>query len=360
MARARIGRMRVEGCRNIRATEVDLGGDPAFFFGPNGSGKTSVLEAVYVLARGRSFRGRRSGEVKGVGLGRMLIGAEMVDEARETVCRLSYERGECGARRRLDGRAVEDWGEWMDRLPVRLVGESASELLVGEPTVRRAFLDLNLFHVEQNGASVLRRFRRALAQRNAWLRNGGGGRAVWDDEFVASAVDLHQSRSRLLDGARLAFQELSGCFDFGLGAKLTYRKGWGDGVDLGVALKEDLSGGRDHGFTRVGPQRADFSFDAVSKGVGWSRGQAKVLVCLLQLALDRVQLQRRGSGAVWLLDDVWADLDVETASVLLDLLLSTGSQCLFTAAGDALTGWGRFRSEIRMFHVKQGEVTAVD
>jgi DNA replication and repair protein RecF len=361
MGSVRIGRLRVDGCRNILDVGIDLGGDPAFFSGANGSGKTSLLEAVYVLSRGRSFRGRRSGQVKTMGLGRMLVGADMVDETGETVSRLFYERGDAWRRRLVDGRAAEEVGEWVDRLPVRLLGEVAADLLDSDPAIRRGFLDLNLFHVEQNGFNVLRRFRRALAQRNAWLRAGGGRRGIWDEEFIASSLELHSSRSRLLEAAWQEFETLSLRFDFVSGAKLRYRQGWPDGVDLKEALRSEWAGGGEQAFTRVGPQRADFSVEHETKGVGWSRGQAKVVVYLMQMALDRVQVQRRGLGAVWLVDDMWADLDEGTGRRLLDLVLNTGSQCLLTGVGERVAGWrGRVATEIRMFHVKQGKVIRVD
>lgn len=337
--------------------ELGLKGTRALFVGGNGAGKTTVLESVYLLARGKSFRGRRSGEMTSVGKAKTTVEGDVAEAASGSRQRISFVRRQSFKEVRVNGVLMADRSMVAPCFVVRLVGDASSRLLEGEPAVRRGFLDLNLFHVEQSGGNLLHRFKRSLEQRNAWLRGGGQGRAVWDAPFVASGRELHCAREGLFGELNEEFVGLSQDFGFLSGSRLVLRSGWRDDQSLAEALFADRKGERMAGYTRVGPHRADFGVSGQLGDVCWSRGQVKVLVCLLQLAFDRVQTRHLGCGSIWLLDDLWAELDGESSRAICDLFCSAGGQCLFTAVGDDRTEILRdLPSDTQMFHVERGAI----
>lgn len=360
MGSAMMDRLRIEALRNIDHVDLEIGSSAAVFFGGNGAGKTSVLEAVYLLVRGRSFRGRKFGDL-------ILRGKEVLRlEAEFVVCddvagpRLTYSKRGSESEHRVNGVAFDARGCGAAGVFVRLIGEGAFALLEGEPSIRRNFLDLNLFHVEHQGARVLGSFRRALDQRNAWLRGGSPGRAIWDGEFVERSLDLDRARRALFEGVSREFSALATGFGFMEGAELVLQRGWRGDRTLEESLAADRSAEERSGFTRVGPQRADFFVSSPSGPLRMSRGQEKLVVCLLQLAFDREQARRLRQGSVWLIDDLWADLDVTSSIKLSKLFADTGGQCLFTKLGDAGDkGGSLWPSPTRMFHVERGAVTGV-
>lgn len=350
-------RLRIESLRNILEMELRLQGKWALFLGGNGAGKTTVLESVYLLARGKSFRGRRSGEMTSVGRSKTTVEGDVADAVTGSMQRISFVRRQTLKEVRVNGVLVTDRSRVAPRFVVRLVGDASSRLFEGEPAVRRGFLDLNLFHVEQSGGNLLQRFKRSLEQRNAWLRGGGKGRAVWDAPFVVSGRELHCARERLFEELNEEFVGLSRDFGFLSGSRLVLRSGWGDCQSLAEALFADRKGERTVGYTRVGPQRADFGVSGQLGDACWSRGQVKVLVCLLQLAFDRVQSHRLGCGSIWLLDDLWAELDSESSRAICELFCAAGGQCLFTAAGgDRIEIQRDLPSDTQLFHVERGAI----
>lgn len=357
MASATVELLRIDGLRNIEHTEVDVRGPRSLFFGANGSGKTSVLEAVYLLARGKSFRGRRSGEMTSVGKEMTRVVGDIRDGSEGAVRQIAYLRKRAVRARYVKGVMVGDGSEFAKWFAVRLIGEGASRLFEGEPAVRRGFMDLNLFHVEQRGAEVLRAFKRVLEQRNAWLRSGARGRPLWDQEFVRLGVDLDEARRGLFKDIQEVFLALSGGFSFLKQATLAFRSGWPEGVNLADAVAADSGAEQMLGYTRVGPHRADFGLRNRGGELPMSRGQTKIAVCLLQLAFERVQVGRLGYGSVWLLDDLWAELDRRSCGILCSLFDSTGGQCMYTRVGDVDTLRGtNLPSDTRLFHVERGAV----
>ena len=345
----RIERLEIRGVRNIRKGEIELAGNSAFFFGGNGAGKTSIVEAVYLLARGKSFRSKRSGDWMAWGVEEAYVAAELCDVDRVYAGKSSWRR----LGQRTEREATGD-------LRVRVVVDGAAGLLEGEPALRRGFLDLNLFHVEPSAATVLSRFRRALGQRNAWLRSGAAGRRVWDDEFISAALDLDSLRLSVLGeltgeiGAVNQKPALVGS------VRIEYSRGWAVGMSLEDALRNDGAGERAAGFTRVGPQRADFLVVNRAGKSGWSRGQGKIIVALLQLGFERLQLRRLGAGSIWLLDDLCAELDEEGVELVRSWVCELGAQCLVTGVSEQVAEvWSSRAAGTRAFHVEQGTVSAL-
>ncbi|MCK7575546.1 MAG: AAA family ATPase [Chromatiales bacterium] len=251
--------LRIESLRNIRRLDLALDTRTLLLTGANGAGKTSVLEAIYLLARGRSFRGTKAGPLTTQGESYTRIEGVYQPSDRDAV-RLRYVKEGATASRDIQPPLWPESGgaDWRSPLQVKLVGENAQILLDGEPSLRRRFLDWNVFHVEQRFAQIHKDFTRVLMQRNAAIRSGGGRHGLWDRSFIDLAESMNRRRALFHAEWRACFLELGEGYPFLRAADLHYRRGWPDGRDLGETLASLADQELARGYTLAGPSRADF------------------------------------------------------------------------------------------------------
>jgi len=343
---ARIERLRISGLRNLSGVDVRLPASVGWLVGENGAGKTSLLEAVYLLSRGSSFRGRRFGPLVTRGAGAARIDALVTDSTGRWTRRLVIpSRGGTQSA----GRSFY----------VRLIGASMQLLLEGEPGLRRRFVDWNLFHVEHRFQSVRARYRRVAAQRNAWLKGGGGGKPVWDLEYASVLSEIAALRAHLLGSLARAFQQVARNYPAAQGLSLEWRSGLPAAVDIPAWLDSHLDADIARGYSFLSSARGDFHFFQDSMAWVGSRGENKLVGILLQLAAEQVVFEQIGERAVWLIDDLGAELDRATQEKLLAQLINAGDQALVTSLDEPAIPTPQARTTA-VFHVEHGAVAQTD
>lgn len=329
--------------------------------GDNGAGKTSVLEALHLLAWGRSFRGRvRDGLVRS-GQPALEVFARWQDDSAGRERRVGLRHDGQRWEGRLDGQAATQLGELCAALAVVTFEPGSHALVDGPAEVRRRFLDWGLFHVEQDFQSLWRRHQRALKQRNALLKQRGGSSQLdaWDQELAAVGEALTRARESYLARLQAPLQAIGQQLSPGLGVPhLHYRPGWRrEQMQLADALLLARDRDRDSGFTSVGAHRADWRLGHGARPADepLSRGQAKLtaLACILAQATDFATSQRQ--WPVILLDDLASELDLRHQQRLLAWLAECGAQVVIsgTQAPPMLHDLGR---PVRRFHVEHGQV----
>ena len=320
--------------------------------GPNGAGKTSVIEALYLLSVGRSFRHRDPAPLIREGA-----------ESAELFARFEDPGGvhhALGMRRerqqllvRLDGRSSVRRSEVLRLLPVQFIGPDPQQLVQGPPEFRRQVLDTGLFHVEPEYLSLMQRYSRALQQRNAALRQGGGLAPQWDRALVEAGTAIDSIRRSYVERMVTRTEAWLADWKLDLSVSFYYRSGW----RAGSTLQESLDAHREidtrQGYTGVGPHRADLVIDtrAGRGGKILSRGQLKMLVAALTIAQAEIHSERLGRAPVLLFDDLPAELDRANRDKLLTGLGSVYPQMVVTSL--EVDGLGAL-DEARMFHVEQG------
>lgn len=273
--------------------------------GANGAGKTSILEAIFAAARGRSFRTRVVGDLIRTGADAAVVTVEARNGAGH---RLGVAFGRQAREVRLDGRADATVADVATSIPVDYLGGEAYQLLGGPPSARRRFVDWGLFHVEPDFLGVWQAWRRAHRQRNEALRRGGLGLEAWTDLVAESGERLSRLRATYL--GRLAELLADGPTEGGGGpwVAIDFRPGWRDGT-LREALARSAERERRAGRAVVGPQYDDWILTLRDRAPGQlSRGQMK----LASLWLVRAQAEamaRAGRNPILLVDDLLADLD---------------------------------------------------
>ncbi len=327
--------------------------------GANGAGKTSLLEAVHLVATGRSFRHRDTQPL-------IREGAEAV----QLVGRFSDRGGHShvlGLRRekqdlvvRLDGRGNVRRSEILELLPVQFIGADPQDLISGPPEKRRAFLDNGLFHVEHDYLAVAQHYARALAQRNAALRSGGYRKQEWDAQLASFGERLDAYRARYVPGLVDTVRAVLHDWGFDADLAFSYRRGWSQKETLGEALARMLDTDRKQHFTSVGPHRADLVITARAARSGkiLSRGQLKMLVAAMYLAQARLQSETR-PVQVLLFDDIGAELDADNRARLLRTIGSSYPQVIVTSL-DPPGDFDADSTSLRMFHVEHGTLHRQD
>ncbi len=244
-----------------------------------------------------------------------------------------------------------------EKLAVQVIDPEIHRLVSDGPEVRRRFLDYGVFHVEHGFLGAWRRYRRALRQRNAALREGLTDEAVraWEPELVQAG--------QAVDGLRRQHVAALSAVFVGLGERLLaatvdceYRAGWGQGTGLEQALDAVRDRDREQGTTTAGPHRADIRlvYRGRSARQQVSRGQQKLFGAALVVAQTRLLAERLGRPPVLLVDDPAAELDSASLAGLMECVLETDSQLIVTALTRNAVS---LRDGTRVFHVEHGKVT---
>lgn len=352
-----LNKVDIQGVRNLSQVSFPLSPTGNLFFGRNGSGKTSVLEALHLLSLGRSFRTASAKPLIQFERDFCVVRGELFGQRPKPIAIQRFRSGD--ARAKLDGSFVQSISELASELPVVLIDPDALGLITGQPEGRRRFLDGCVFHVEHAFLDAWRRYQRALKQRNASLRHGTlAGDEAWLNELSESGQQLTKSRQKTLDRLSEAFREIAVRLSPDVAnASLSLRCGWDSESSLLDALKAATSVSIKQGFTHVGPHRADLkvSVDGRPASEVLSRGQLKLTVAALKLAQGKLLQSGDVTKPVFLVDDLVAELDELHATSVCRELFDTGAQVLMTAVDSDLIA-SKWPSDLKMFHVEHGQV----
>lgn len=353
--------------RNLRRfAEVSLAPSPGInlITGDNGAGKTSILEALHLMAYGRSFRGRvREGLIRS-GEPALEVFVEWLEANRESARRAGLRHSGHDWSGRLDGGPVGHLGELCAALAVVSFEPGSHALITGGGEARRRYLDWGLFHVEPDFLPQWRRYARALKQRNALLkrRTGDAQLDAWDRELAEAGEPLTRDRQRYLEALQPRFAALTAEWAPSLGTtNLEYLPGWRrDEVPLADALL--LARERDlvMGFTSVGPHRADWriAFGGLPGREALSRGQAKLVALSALMAQAEHHAEIRQDWPVIALDDLASELDRPHQGRVLERLFRTDAQVFITGT-DSPPALLDARN-LRRFHVEHGQIHGPD
>jgi len=352
-----LSRLTVKNLRNIEHVELNLGSGVNLVCGVNGSGKTSLLEAVYFLGSGRTFRGQRV---------EPLIAREassctvfgIADAGRR--CRIGVQRGRDGSRDiRMNGEVVRRASELALALPVLVLGPETVDLLLGAPGPRRRFLNWGLFHVEHGFLLEWENATRGLKQRNSLLRSRNGNSReleVWTEKLVVLAESIDESRRRYFVKLQAVFQSVCAELTGLQGVECVYTRGWDISKSLTEVMANQLEGDIKRGFTLSGFQKADIEIRVAGDNATnvCSRGELKILAWALVLSQGKLSTTQHHQPPVYLVDDLCAELDEEHRQSVCRELYNSGSQIL--ATGIDLEQLRRSWSGVttKMFHVKRG------
>ena len=351
----------IEGVRNLAHIQVALPAGATVLFGANGSGKTSFLEAIHLLAVGRSFRTHQSKPVIQHGMAHCRVVGEVQRGRRATVMGLEKHR-DGGVKARVGGENVPSLSELALHLPLVLLDTEGLGIVTGPPEGRRRLLDGTLFHVEQGFLSQWKRYALAVRQRNSGLRRGIlSSDKAWRQEIAETGTLLTQQRQAVAEKLADELARLAPALSDDLvGMEVVFRAGWDQKLSLAEALERNADSDTAQGFTQVGPHRADLRLmrDGVLAAEVLSRGQLKLALVALKLVQGVLIEHASSLSPLYLVDDLPAELDREHCARVCEQL-GAGRQVILTAVDRASleAAWGE--KPLNLFHVEQGQVLPV-
>ena len=357
-----IEKLSVIGVRNIYGLEFEPSPTINILHGENGSGKTSILESIHLLATGKSFRTSRLEPLINSTKDEAIVFARLGD---------GKEIGLSKSRRkkhhlRFQSESQSSWESVARELPCQILDSNSFVLLEGGPKSRRQFLDWGVFHVEHGFVENWRRAKKSIANRNLLLKQRSpdiGQIDAWNSELCSAAREVHIARGNYFEVFFPLFLELYRKMN-GVEADalhLLYESGWEAGRELEDILMESLDTDLRYGATQNGPHRADLIVKiGRNKAVDiLSRGQQKILVSTMKIAQGLLLSHALDRDCIFLIDDLPSELDHDNRVALLSQLVSMGGQIFVTCVeiGGILDSLPD-QTNLATFHVERGTITA--
>ncbi len=367
----RIGSLQLQDFRNLAEVSMEPSPRLTVLLGANGQGKTNLLEAVYLLTTLRPLRATRLAELVRFGQPRAAVGATVRRGTIER--RLSVEVVPGQRTAQLDGKPIDRLDDYLDGLAAVCFSPDDLQLVKGGPDGRRRFLDRAAFNRWPAVLNESREYVRALRERNAALRAGGGEveRSFRGPLIRAGARLLRRRRDIVGElGPRLtaAFTEISG--PGAPSPRLLYRPSGG----LSLAGAEEELAGRlaellearlhrdlDRGYSTAGPHMDDLLLgigERAARTYG-SQGQQRAFALALRIAEVENLRAVQQEAPLLLLDDVSSELDPEKNGYLLDYVGALPAQAFLTSTDrrliEPLAG-----PETRFFGVAGGVISTLD
>jgi DNA replication and repair protein RecF len=347
--------------RNIRKASISFSPTINFFYGDNGSGKSALLEAIFLLGRARSFRTPLIKSVISVDEKQLTV-AGIIAKSNGNTLSLGLQLADKANVIQINHQITQKRSDLVYALPLQLIHPKSYELLDASGQIRREFLDWGVFNSNDSFLMVWRRFKKALAYRNLLLKKNALNQLnVWSDELITYGLEIADFREQYLNKLKPVFMAISQQF-LGTGSiELKLLPGWEGAISFSQALADDLAKDLRYGFTHSGPHRGDFQvlFDGRLAKNHVSRGQLKLIVMSLLLAQVQLLINDGGNPPCVLIDDFAAELDIKHREKILRYLASMNCQVFMTAIEMADFSSLNGIENYKVFHVEHGNVTAV-
>ncbi|MCP4431563.1 MAG: DNA replication/repair protein RecF [Gammaproteobacteria bacterium] len=339
--------------RNLQSTTLDFHPGINLIYGENGSGKTSLLEAIHICCQAQSFRQHHLVKCISHESNRFLIFGKYEN----------YKAGLSKSDKRLDirvnGESISRQSELARLTPVKIFNTDTFELLTGPPEFRRRYLDWCLFHVEQSYNQNWLNFRHALRQRNKLLKDRRDLHLLeyWDDFIVEPSTVLSYLRGKYCENiaAILVAElgELLGEMDI----SLEYQPGWNISQGLLESLQVNRQRDIRSGYTGQGVHRDNIIILSQGRPVKdvLSRGQLKRLTLVLLIAVLKIVSSYRKNPTILLIDDLKAEIDEMSESIIYSALSSINLQTFITNISQGIPAAIKGK-EFKMFHVEHGMI----
>jgi DNA replication and repair protein RecF len=345
-----LSKLIVSQFRNINLAEIHFSPHVNVIAGDNGSGKTSLLEAVYYLGHAKSFRTPHSTQLISHQEDEFVLYAEL-----DHFKTIGIKRSKTTEQIKLVKQLCQKKSELAKAMPIQIINPDVHKILEDSPRYRRRFLDWGVFHVEHSYWDQWRHYQTILKQRNAALKKQWEKKLVdsWNEELISTVAALTKIKTSYV--AELQTELKSIPHDL-IDLDIAYQQGWPEAYTYTDSLQKSWELDRKTGFTKYGPHRSDLKITV--KGVSAkdivSRGQQKLLACVLKIAQVRLFRKTIGFSPLFLVDDIFSELDRTASRKVIHLLQETSSQLLITAieqqpAMDVLQ-----QEDMKMFHVEHG------
>jgi len=330
--------------------------------GPNGSGKTSLLEALYALTYGKSFRTSEPEQLIQNNSASFALFATLASDENVQEFTIGVQRDR---NRSIIAKCMgepEKFSEIARMLPIRIISPTEAYTLInGGPECRRRFLDWGVFHVKHSYWDTLKKVNRLIKQKNAALKMRCSDQELmqWNQMLCELSDFLDQLRREYIEQFKKIFTEYQSRLPAIKEVVLSYFPGWDDNnnnlsTQLSTAMKQE----RQQGHCLIGPHRAELRLNTTfgSSKDQLSRGRQKMLAIALYLAQGELLYREKGQHPLYLIDDFSSELDQDGQQLLIDALNLQDKQVIITTleAGHPILD----KVHLDTDHIKRYRITA--
>jgi len=360
--------------RNLSSLAIDLHPNLNFFIGDNGSGKSSLLEAIFFLGHGKSFRTSKVEHLASYDTDNFVVSIKDINDLQ---LGLSKNLGTGVTLIKINGERHARLSELAKNIAVQIVTPESFKLFFGGPKERRRFVELGMFHVKHDFSKQWREFNRVLKQRNACIRNGLDKSTFdyWTALFCQMSEEVAEIRSQYISAL---IEELPNWLEIllpNIADKVTvqYLQGWPQKKTLIDALNDSHEREQSFGYSIYGAHKFDVKFLIAKHALEsqLSRGQQKLFLLALTFAQAKLIGRVNRVKPILLIDDIGAELDSNSRQSLSNAMSNLDCQVVITAIeegvlqpfiNDAKVTNNESNDEIKyhMFHVKHGGILPVN
>ena len=298
--------------------------------GKNGAGKTSVLEAIHVILKSRSFRTSSMNSLINLNEDNFLINAKLDSKT------LTFEKKRRSA---PVNNGYKTLSYKYENFPV-LINNFSLAFLESDKEVRRRFLDYFMFHVKHDYIESHRKFKKTLSTRNRALKKNNEEEInIWTKLLLEQAEKITADREEILNQVTSEIPQFFKKLplderwkDIGNKLSLKFNRGWEEGQLIEV-LRSNFQEDMRRGFTKFGPQRFDLEINILKEKAGdvLSRGEQKLLILLIFLCFGEFISEKIGKKVFYLVDDAAAELDEENLILAFKSLEKVNGQKIISA-----------------------------
>ncbi|MEE9304095.1 MAG: DNA replication and repair protein RecF [Thiotrichaceae bacterium] len=354
-----LSKLTVKNCRIVKDAKLEFNDKLNYIYGSNGSGKTSLLEAISILSLGRSFRTSRISEVISYGEDSLLCSSEVRCDD-ESIKRIGIEKTTSTTRIRVNRQSLQSQAQLSKILPVSIIHPLSHELISGGSSKRRRFLDWIAFYQFPEFHDIWKRYQQILKQRNASLKNPKLFYAIehLTYELCELQAPIHKFRCEALEKLKQTMSEELPDFLLMQTPLLSLKTGLPNETPLDTEAlvsyyNSKIGYEKSRGRTITGVHNADIQIHLNSKpaATSASRGQAKILSLLLHIA-QNLTITQQGIIAI---DDLAAEIDEKNYKQLIQFISNLERQTFITSTHQPKHN-PKGSVESSMFHVKHGEI----
>lgn len=352
--------------RNLYNSKIELHPNLNLITGDNGSGKSSILEAIFFISHGKSFRTNKTENIVTHEFSTFVIN---IKDNLEKSLGISKDHQHNQLDIKVDGMQVNKLSELAKNIAVQIITPESFKLFFGGPKERRRFIDLGLFHVKHEFSFKWRKFSKLIKQRNACLRNKVSRQELnyWTSSFIEYSELIANDRFQYVEDLK---KELIIWLSILLPnlhnqIELKYSQGWSQHKSLKEVLDDSYEKELIYGYSIAGAQKFDIKFtlnkqplDAVI-----SRGQQKLFLLALTLAQSKLIEAVMRVKPILMIDDIGAELDINSRNALAIALKKLNCQVIATAINHVdleplmPKSTTNNKDNYKMFHVKHGEIS---